>query len=499
MTDSNFFQQTFGFEPNEHELRLFNGRDPIDESLAYDPAKYRGTSLEQYHHAWRLRGAQGRNGVPTYGISPTSVRNWSEPQRFGTESQPTSGPGSELKVLLLLLGITEKTGCDCNAKSAQMDAWGVAGCRVHRDEIVAWMRDGAKRWGWAARLKAGAHAVTSGLASQINWLDPFPDLVDLAIERADRISNLKSQIPKPTKLILRCPLSPGDVLTLTAAIESLHTTYSGEYLTDVRSPCPDLFLRNPHVTAIADGDPDARVIDMHYPSINRSNQSLTLFLAGYTSYLGEQLGRPLTLTTNRPHLWLSRAEETLDLASWQLAATKPIWLVNAGVKSDFTAKQWPVESYQAVVDQTRDRIQWVQIGDLNHDHVPLAGVTDLRGKTTLRELMCLTYRAAGGLGPVTLLQHLCAAFEVPYVCLLGGREPVPWVTYPRQTTLHTIGSKSLSCCRNGACWKSRVVPLGDRHDASLCEFPVTTGVRPVGWCMSLITPAEVVAAVLRLM
>src|SRR5205807_1627752 len=125
----------------------------------------------------------------------------------------------------------------------------------------------------------------------------------------------------------------------------------------------------------------------------------------------------------------------------------------------FTLKQWPVEHYQQVVDHFRGNVSFVQVGSAEHDHPKLDGVIDLVDRTNTRQLMRLTYHADGGLGPITFLQHLCAAFEKPYVALLGGREPVSWVQYPLQTTLHTLGK--LPCCRTKACWKSRVVALHD--------------------------------------
>ena len=120
---------------------------------------------------------------------------------------------------------------------------------------------------------------------------------------------------------------------------------------------------------------------------------------------------------------------------------------------------------------------------------------NLVGQTDVRQLVRLSYHAQGGLGPVTFIQHLFAAFEKPYVALLGGREPVSWVQYPLQTTLHTLGK--LPCCRTRSCWRSRVVPLGDgaEQDGSLCEAPVLGMQRPVGRCMAAITPADVVRAI----
>ena len=58
---------------------------------------------------------------------------------------------------------------------------------------------------------------------------------------------------------------------------------------------------------------------------------------------------------------------------------------------------------------------------------------NLAGQTDHRQLIRLAWHARGGLGPVTYLQHLCAAWEKPYICLLGGREPATWVHYRYRT------------------------------------------------------------------
>lgn len=302
----------------------------------------------------------------------------------------------------------------------------------------------------------------------------------------------------PRKLVLRCFLSPGDVLTLTAAIKSLHDMFPGRFLTDVRTPCNALFEQNPYITPLA--EEDSEVIEMHYTDlVNRSNQVPNAFLRGYTHFLAKRLDIPLDLTCNRPQIWLSDEERTWvnQIKEHFTGRDTKFWLVCAGVKHDFTLKQWPVEYYQEVVDRLRGRIQFAQVGDPEHDHPVLNNVINLIGKTDLRQLVRLCNWAEGGIGPITLLQHLLAALEKPYVALLGAREPVSWTQYPLQTTLHTVGA--LPCCRTGACWRSRVVRLNDgsEQDNSLCEFPILGMMRPVGKCLALIQPDDAVRAILR--
>jgi hypothetical protein len=98
---------------------------------------------------------------------------------------PTAGPGTELMELLKSLGIQESPGCACNAKARQMNAWGVAGCKERRDEIVQWLRDGQQLFGWKEKLTAAANAARTGLAFHLNWLDPIPGMFEEALRRAE--------------------------------------------------------------------------------------------------------------------------------------------------------------------------------------------------------------------------------------------------------------------------------------------------------------------------
>jgi hypothetical protein len=299
----------------------------------------------------------------------------------------------------------------------------------------------------------------------------------------------------PRQIVLQTHLSPGDICTLTAAIESLHISYPGQFITDVRTSCDELFHHNPRITKLADGA--GELIEMHYTDlINCSDAVPHAFIRGYCLDLGKKLGVPLELCTNRPHLFLSYDERSINpIGSHTAAGPAQYWILTAGIKRDFTLKQWPVEYYQEVVDHFRGKIQFVQIGSAEHDHPTLDGVINLVGQTNTRELIRLVYHAQGGLGPITFLQHLCAAFEKPYMALLGGREPVTWTQYPLQTTFHTLGK--LPCCRTKACWRSRVIRLNDgsEQDASLCDSPVMNLQRPVGKCMTIIKSSEVIRAI----
>lgn len=304
------------------------------------------------------------------------------------------------------------------------------------------------------------------------------------------------------KLILRNFQSPGDIVMLTAAVRDLHAQYPRRFLTDVRTPCPQLWENNPHITAIPDGDREARIIDCHYPLIHRSNQAPYHFVHGFSEYLGDVLGMPIRPTRFKGDIHLAPQEKSwISQIQELLGAAVPFWIVNAGGKFDFTIKWWDARRYQRVVDHFRDKLLFVQVGEMKHHHPRLEGTIDLRGKTDLRQLVRLVYHAEGVLGPVSLLMHLAAAVETKPgalrhragVIVAGGREPPHWEAYPHHQFLHTMGA--LRCCDDGGCWRSRTVPLrdGDPKDqpGQLCLDVVDNLPR----CMDLVTADAVIAAI----
>jgi ADP-heptose:LPS heptosyltransferase len=303
--------------------------------------------------------------------------------------------------------------------------------------------------------------------------------------------------PRPgagRKLLLVNHLSPGDVLCLTAAVHSLHRTHPGEFVTAVDTSAPALWDHNPDV--VLEGEGFERV-QTHYPLVHESNQRAVHVLEGYCAFLEENLKVRVPLLVNRPLLYLSPEEKSwMGQVQEVFGHRGKFWLLGAGRKQDFSAKFWGSENYQRLVDLLRGRVLFVQVGAAEHHHPPLRGVLNLVGRTDLRQLVRLVWHADGAVGGTTLLMHLAAALEKPYVCVQGGREPVSWNAYPRSHQLHTVGS--LPCCKEGGCWRSRTVALGDgsEQDKSLCDHPVP-GPEPVPRCLELIRPEYVAETVLR--
>jgi ADP-heptose:LPS heptosyltransferase len=301
------------------------------------------------------------------------------------------------------------------------------------------------------------------------------------------------------KLILTNSLSPGDIVMLTAAVRDLHKCYPGQFLSDVRTPCPHLWENNPYITPLDDKDPDAVCLTCEYPLIHSSNQRPYHFVHGFIDFLNTKINLNIRPTAFKGDIHISSKEKSwISQVHEVTGEDTPFWVVAAGGKSDYTIKWWHPDRFQSVVDHFKDKVLFVQVGEKGHNHPPLRGVIDLRGKTDLRQLVRLVYHAQGILCPVTLLMHLAAAVEVkagmpksrPCVVVAGGREPPHWEAYPHHQFIHTVGA--LPCCDNGGCWKSRTTRLGDGSDkdrpGSLCVNVVDGLPR----CMDMITAAEVI-------
>jgi hypothetical protein len=311
----------------------------------------------------------------------------------------------------------------------------------------------------------------------------------------------------PVKLFISQHQSPGDLIMLTRAVDDLHRSYPGKFITCMRTAAHELWENNPNHTHIEDSDPEAMWVRMEYNLVNTSNAGAHHFCHGFRKDLEAKLGLPIDQTSAHGAIYLSEQEKAWYSQVHEIAGKDiPFWIIDAGRKNDYTAKLWEVSRFQELVTRTPD-ITWVQVGADNplHYHPTLEGdnVIDLRGKTTHRQFIRLMYHAAGVVTPISYPMHLAAAVEMhprykrltrPCVVIAGGREPTMWEAYSHHQYMHTCGA--LPCNSHGGCWKSRVEPLldGDEKDydsedgSKLCHMPVVAeSGQIIPKCMDMIT------------
>lgn len=283
------------------------------------------------------------------------------------------------------------------------------------------------------------------------------------------------------KILLRHHLSPGDVVVMTAAVRDLARAHGDRFIIGVDTTCREIWDNNPYIVPMKAGEPGVRLVECHYPSVHRSNQSGQHFIRGFMGDIAKAIGVDIPLTALKGDIHLSDDEKRWKSQVAEAGHDGPYWVLMApGGKQDFTAKWSSAETIQKVVDHFEGKIQFVRAGQSHHFHPKIDGTIDLIGKTNLRQFIRLIYHAEGVLCPVTLAMHLAAAVPTkdgkPRKCVVlsGGREPATWERYPYHQFLDTIGD--LDCCKTGGCWKSRCQPVGDGDakdkPANLCPYPV---------------------------
>jgi hypothetical protein len=83
-----------------------------------------------------------RDGIETLGNTENTFRGTITPTRI---QRPTGGPGTELKKLLLKLGLKAAANCKCNQHVQEMNMKGCNWCSQNIDTIVGWLKEEALR------------------------------------------------------------------------------------------------------------------------------------------------------------------------------------------------------------------------------------------------------------------------------------------------------------------------------------------------------------------
>ncbi len=345
--------------------------------------------------------------------------------------------------------------------------------------------------------KAELTAVGDGWRGQ--WIFNPKDPRECRLEPMTAEEIALERDPKPVAagaapLVVTQHQCPGDILCLTAALRDLKLAHPGMDLW-YDGNHPALFENNPHVKI---GRPPVahRTLRAEYPGIGNSNQSNAHLISCFADFLMDKLGVKFRMTRLAPDLHLSEKERSLEPVA-NFDVSRHYWVLNAGMKWDFTLKLWPPEHWAKVIAYLNGRgIEVVQIGTTHDGWNPtLEGVVNLVGKTPrIRDALRLIYHAAGVLTHLSFPMHAAAAFGKPCVIPGGGREPPQFIQYPTQRYLHTVGM--LDCCRQQACWKSRAYVKPGQTPDCLRIVEASQGMK-VGQCMRMIQPDQVIAEIDR--
>ena len=103
-----------------------------------------------------------------------------------------TGVGSQIWRLLEEIGVKHDSSCDCLVWAEKLNAWGIAGCRLTRTEIIDHLGTARQEYGWARSIQAASIAaakivgdLVAGRKSWLNPLDPYGSIIDEASRRAE--------------------------------------------------------------------------------------------------------------------------------------------------------------------------------------------------------------------------------------------------------------------------------------------------------------------------
>jgi ADP-heptose:LPS heptosyltransferase/predicted SAM-dependent methyltransferase len=297
---------------------------------------------------------------------------------------------------------------------------------------------------------------------------------------------------KPKRNILfKTHNHPGDVLIMTAAVRDLAKAFGDRFNINVQTTAMDIWNNNPYLNrSITERNADM-IIKGRYVG-DEKNASRGHCIQGWIKSFEAELGVSIPLTKLACDIHLTEEEKNLPPM-----VEGDYWIINAGYMDDTPTKDWGYDNYQKLVDSLKGKIKFVQIGRLGpkDKHNALNGVIDLRGKTTIREWILLTYHSRGVVGPVSACMHM-ATMETkdgrprPCVVISGARETPRLSMYENHTFLNRVGW--LDCCRETACMKRYVVPEMQGSCTNLVRGIEKN--RPM--CMEIISVEEVAEAII---
>jgi ADP-heptose:LPS heptosyltransferase len=308
-------------------------------------------------------------------------------------------------------------------------------------------------------------------------------------------------------IIIRHTRAAGDILVLTAVVRDIYKAYSDRFEIGVETPFMELWENNPYIVKLKDKRLGAGVYTLSYgDGIQKAGKEPIHFLQAFHDDFKKKTGLTVPLTEPRPDIHLSDVEKNKRFIDGRY------WVVLSGGKADFTTKHPRFFDIQDTVDTLSQLgIKCVQVGAKGGKpaslHRTLDNAIDLRGQTSLRDLLSLIYNSDGVMCTITFAMHAAAALERPCVVTAGGREEWWWEGYVRENPafkglnvnvphkfLHTMGM--LDCCRGPrACWKNKVTKA--EGDKSYCSYPhLEPEGQTVPLCQHMIGAGKIIESVM---
>jgi ADP-heptose:LPS heptosyltransferase len=259
------------------------------------------------------------------------------------------------------------------------------------------------------------------------------------------------------------PQALGDIIVFSSTIRDIHDTFPDSKIV-LNVSHPDVFVNNPYVTMESGKG--------FFQCFYKSEQSKEGISFCHEMHKCVEEHYNININRGEPRPWLFPSTKPRNSSLIELS---DYVIIDAGYKTDMTAKHWGHINYQSVVNMCED-IKFVQIGRTTDRHKPLVGnnVINMLGRSDAHDLIWLINKALCVITPVSSPLNIAGAFGTPCICLAGGREPAYRYQYDN---LYWFCANDKVCLRNCV-----------RND---CRWYTVLGQDMVADCMSIITPEQI--------
>lgn len=284
------------------------------------------------------------------------------------------------------------------------------------------------------------------------------------------------------KIMLHTNNHLGDVVIMSAVIANLKACYPDiEFGIDTKPCYMDVFNNNPFISYLNPYECDYNLECVYAPFSQRTangGSCIKAFTRNAFNSVNMVLGRnEFCMVKTTADLYPEKTENKYG----------EYCIINANCQKCSETKAYPW--YQDIVDSRPD-IKFIQIGGAEERDITsdLTRVIDLRGKTTVKELIALTMHAKWVISPPSAVVHIASAFpNVKTIVLSGAREPVELTQYPNTTHLTSVCVDGWH--RNKGCMKFFMRKI----DSRTCERAIIEKGRKYPQCMHRIKKEDVCA------
>lgn len=169
---------------------------------------------------------------------------------------------------------------------------------------------------------------------------------------------------------------------------------------------------------------------------------------------GDQIG--LKIRDLRPTCIAPASYQQFDDAFWN---SEPTVAINRTAGPWTPNKNWPDELWEDLIEKLLKKYRVIDIGSPASPKIKVSTNSekyiDLRGRTSLTEMVFVLSKALAHIGPISGPVHVAAAFDTPSVVIYGGYEHPTCSEYRLNESLFT----PLDCA---PCWLRTPCPFDRR-------------------------------------